>query len=403
MRQVQWPLLRSRNAAYLLLSGLAIGSFTVCLQAAHATDKIFELWRGVVIDRDYRCADYGTSGIILDGTSTIDANSPIVVACNKVIFRQGSALISYQDLTFETSNLSGPLKIIGMTKLRRTAASGSPVAAGRPGRNGARGRNGKAAPAAPLAPWISFPPTKAIGSPGQNGRPGKHGQAGVRGQDGQPGKRGPNIVIQLGVIEAGSSVTVTSEGSPGLDGGDGGRGGDGGKGGRGGIGGAGSSGNANFLPGQGGRGGNGGTGGNSGDGGRGGSGGKGGRGGSISISFDAASYQHTNLVTLNAVSVGGTGGQGGLGGAPGKPGLGGVRGLGGRHDESIHFLKGPASISDVKRGFGPQNGSSGHAGKRGKVGRIGERGLSGWQGARGFVSWGDGPIDLQDLLRKLRN
>lgn len=368
--------------------------------SAGAGDQIHELWRGVTINSDYNCAEFGTAGIIVAGNVTIDGESPISITCDKVIFRPGGHLATYQNLMLRAASLSGPLSISGIARLPQRGDIHIAVP-GRGGRHGIPGRHGQAAPPAPLN-FGYLPPDKAVGHSGEKGHAGLDGQPGETGPIGNNGKRGPDISIFLGVIEPGTSIKITSTGSSGMDGAPGARGGNGGNGGYGGSGGAGAIGNNTFLPGAGGNGGNGARGGNGGDGGSGGAGGAGGRAGDVRITFGENSYSKTSAIPLSAQSLGGPGGKGDIGREGGNGGIGGRGGVGGPRGSTIPLNDaGPNSSGDAGN-YGPPNGRAGMRGARGIDGQRGVVGSAGRTGSSGSVSWGDDPIDLDDLLRSLQ-
>src|SRR5260370_45590 len=99
------------------------------------------------------CDDYGTTKIVIDGPITASKkkaqrNSPLIVKCDEIEFRDGGTIRIDNSLLFIARHVSGPINVMSLTgssgmrgkdaaQLRVAVVKGG--APGRPGRNGRAG------------------------------------------------------------------------------------------------------------------------------------------------------------------------------------------------------------------------------------------------------------------------
>lgn len=368
-----------------------IAGLLVCTAApnqAFAESFTSEAWHGQLVVDSYDCRDRSSDRIVIEETVTvIPRGEESSIKCPAIIFKTGGRLKVEGSLLLQVDRLSGPLSIVAGNGLPQHEQPSSPSAGG--SANGRRGAAGQAAPPAPRLPFKRFPLTARVGGMGLKGGRGVGGRPGANGKEGLAGQKGPSVTLILDWIEPGSSIEVQTVGQAGGRGGAGGDGGRGGTGGNGGNGGSGSQGNSVFLPGAGGKGGQGGCGGKGGVGGYGGQGGRGGAGGDITLRFTENSFLLDHDVPLKLNSTGGAGGRGGNGGLAGIPGAGGHGGAGGAGGISH------SSVPDGKRG------ARGRQGYRGSAGHSLPQASDGAAGQIGIISWGQGSLDLNELLARL--
>lgn len=372
----------------ITIIGLA-AYFTLFTQAA-ADDRVFELWRGQLVVETYDCATRGSVGIIVDEPVALLAGGDVArINCGQLVFRGRGQIRSKVSIEIKVDRLEGPLSIVAESDgSSDVQAAPSTPADATVAKQGHRGRDARSPP---NLPFSRFPVVARVGGTGLQGAQGLQGAKGQAGKRGPDRNKGPSVTLFLDHIAAGSSIRIQTGGQGGTAGGRGGAGGKGGDGGRGGVGGAGSKGTSIFLPGTGGYGGIGGNGGQGGNGGPGGDGGAGGDGGNIIVHFTENSFKldpHIQLQLESHWGGGGTagvGGPGGLGGSAGEGGWGGAGGLSFGHG-------GPPDGRIGAKGRHGRHGSSGQAGPPGRRGFI---------GGNGTIAWGEGTLDISELVARL--
>ena len=298
----------------------------------------------------------------------------IVIACDEVVFAEGSEIHTWSHLRLYGGIIRGPLKIVGLRN--RNGIDGDPIDTssaalhGANGINGGNGANGQNAGHGmkDFKYWKRGATSGGNGGPGQNGQ---HGQDGAPGNAGSKGENNVCVTIHTENFDGDNSIRIILDGGIGGAGSDGQNGGKGGNGGNAGHGGKGGDsddvGGRSRHGGNGGRGGDGGNGGHGGDGGNGGDGGDGGR---IEVviqeDMDGKGVRPLDSELANWGGEGGVPGVGGTGGRGGNGGSGGSGGSGG--DGSMLLYEG---------------GHTGGAGSPGDPGKPGEDGKSGTWGQRG--------------------
>lgn len=348
----------------LTLSGSAGGSYSV----PGEPDKL--QCKNLIVDGKVELSAKGTAPETVGGTP-----GTVILVCDSVVFKPGSSLGTWSNLTIRTHDLSGDVVIEGLRKRggqigtdhKTVAADGSDGAAGG---NGGNGRDASL-----------LGRDAEDGGNGGDGKPGENGKNGLAGGNGEDGEDNVTISVLSDRIEKSTSFDIKTDGGRGGPGGNGQAGGSGGAGGQGGNGGKGGDGSCDHEPNRGGNAGFGGNGGNGGDGGRGGDGGGGGDGGNIYIAKnnnDPSLFQLEKTPSLRA-----QGGKGGISGQGGGPGFGGKRGtagsvgVGGRpgtelpspicFDGPWRYGKPGLPADAGKPGISGENGRPGPDGKDGEI------------------------------------
>ncbi|TCA58089.1 hypothetical protein E0H71_00360 [Rhizobium leguminosarum bv. viciae] len=312
----------------------------------------------------------------------------IQLACDEIVFEDGSNLQTWSHLRLYGGLISGPVTVTGLRN--RNGASGSPITTtgdslnGKDGADGSNGGDGQNAGSS-LSRGIYHASAGGNGGNGTDGTPagGEVRADGPRAgrlhaKDGNSGETGEhNVCITLQTENFDGKFPVSIDAHGGI-GGDGSNGQDGGKGGNGGNGGfAGKGGDSDTIGGRSEHGGNGGSGGNGkngSDGGDGGNGANGGDGGSIEVTIqeDQDGKGVRPATGTKLMAPGGEGGKPGIGGRKGLRGIKGIGRLGGAGGDGDHRIYNSANPGGA--------GSNGVDGQDGQDGQNGIWGLKGHDG-----------------------